>query len=753
MDLSNREGYNRLKQAIEDSYQTVKKVKRGISLEDQQNYINSVNQQSLPIFENQRLRHDLSSYLDHQFNPSSHHIIVQYKQFIIGSKSEDFQQKQQFTNQSNNIPQFLNALKISQQQQYEMNQTEIQNQKDPKQMLQELKQKFDFPVNPAFFHSSVVKQPKKLVSLEEFCQEKGIQLTKHQSVQSTLTKIKKEHNFWNERFNQIIKGYRDSDFNQNLVQFVTDFNYSEMSQAEMELIFSKEMSMNTIGRILKQNVQKFLDANRDKKLTKENEEKNAKSPTKTKNNQNSFKLSYTLLSNTLTQNNNFDLKKVEELYNNSFSKKKSKIRTTIEQKDQKGTSSNNKYSFKTQLKNHNNGHNIDEMESSDDYSSEDYEKLNERENQLRNRQQSKQNDNQSSYASQQQQQQSLLDQQSNGTAIPGASKFFTTTMKRRFRQWLQDKRRKQLIVDEHNRQIDTMRGELNKMMGQIDRIDQDERKRKAMREYKTITDKKQKQDDIDKEMLRKKFKKFFNKRNIQIARLINTTDRVQSNHEEMSLKLQKMLDRVELDRPLLFKEKIETIWNYNDDQSGSSSVSPRAPLDISTRLHKDPSKCAIDHSQVLLRTQLSERSLEGQNSKDLRLQLEQKKLERMKINSQQKESYKKILNKMTSNRKRTSQSDIQPEEIRILELIKIVIDGGWVIESLVFEEIIEMSCINQIINQYKEQTERYLKDDGTYQEECEVDPRILSIVNTAQMIAHNLGMKEVIYLIPMHQKN
>ncbi len=65
---------------------------------------------------------------------------------------------------------------------------------------QELQDKFAFPINPAFFPSSVVKQPKKLVTLDAYCKDKDIALTKHQSMQSSLLKIKKEHLFWNERF-------------------------------------------------------------------------------------------------------------------------------------------------------------------------------------------------------------------------------------------------------------------------------------------------------------------------------------------------------------------------------------------------------------------------------------------------------------------------------------------------------------------------------------------------------------------------
>jgi hypothetical protein len=70
-------------------------------------------------------------------------------------------------------------------------------------------------------------------------------------------------------------------------------------------------------------------------------------------------------------------------------------------------------------------------------------------------------------------------------------------------------------------------------------------------------------DEEDKAKMRKYFKKYLHKRNLPIAKLLKTTERVQINQHEMSSKLHKMLDRVELDRPLLFKEKIETLWDDN----------------------------------------------------------------------------------------------------------------------------------------------------------------------------------------------
>jgi|LauGreDrversion4_2_1035121.scaffolds.fasta_scaffold2264326_1 hypothetical protein len=47
-----------------------------------------------------------------------------------------------------------------------------------------------------------------------------------------------------------------------------------------------------------------------------------------------------------------------------------------------------------------------------------------------------------------------------------------------------------------------------------------------------------------------------------LGRLIDTTDRVLSNKELMVKRLHKLLDRVDLDRPFLFRDKVKTIINF-----------------------------------------------------------------------------------------------------------------------------------------------------------------------------------------------
>lgn len=63
-------------------------------------------------------------------------------------------------------------------------------------------------------------------------------------------------------------------------------------------------------------------------------------------------------------------------------------------------------------------------------------------------------------------------------------------------------------------------------------------------------------------MIDKYHKKFFNSRNMYLGRLLDTTDRVLSSKNLMIQRLHRLLDRVELDRPFLFKDKVKTVINF-----------------------------------------------------------------------------------------------------------------------------------------------------------------------------------------------
>ena len=114
-----------------------------------------------------------------------------------------------------------------------------------------------------------------------------------------------------------------------MIQFVNELNFAELSEAEKELIFSKEMNINTIGRTLKKNVQKFMDLNRERNYS-QNENK-AVQPQMIPNRQNipraqiiPYKHSFALLNLTLSENSNFNIKKIQDIQKTLDTKREEK---------------------------------------------------------------------------------------------------------------------------------------------------------------------------------------------------------------------------------------------------------------------------------------------------------------------------------------------------------------------------------------------------------------------------------------------
>ena len=82
------------------------------------------------------------------------------------------------------------------------------------------------------------------------------------------------------------------------------------------------------------------------------------------------------------------------------------------------------------------------------------------------------------------------------------------------------------------------------MVNQIDKIDIEDKRRKVYKEYNSIKDNTKGQTEDFSKKITEFIKKHLNKRNAPIAKLINTTGKVQENQSLMSTKLQKMIERV-----------------------------------------------------------------------------------------------------------------------------------------------------------------------------------------------------------------
>ena len=106
------------------------------------------------------------------------------------------------------------------------------------------------------------------------------------------------------------------------------------------------------------------------------------------------------------------------------------------------------------------------------------------------------------------------------------------------------------------------------------------------------------------------------------------------------------MDKVDLDRNFKLKEKMELLWADSD-----SSLS------------------------------------QGENDEptlSLKQKVEQKRINRLRRNKQQADAYSTTLQKCTQNR----DGDLQPEEIKMMNLVRIVVEGGWVIDEQVLSQIL-----------------------------------------------------------------
>ena len=79
---------------------------------------------------------------------------------------------------------------------------------------------FEIPINPAFFKSTNIRQPKKLQSLQSYLKDQGIASTlpQHQIDQRERSKI--EYRFWKQGIDFVIPGFNDMELESRIVKFV-----------------------------------------------------------------------------------------------------------------------------------------------------------------------------------------------------------------------------------------------------------------------------------------------------------------------------------------------------------------------------------------------------------------------------------------------------------------------------------------------------------------------------------------------------
>jgi len=80
---------------------------------------------------------------------------------------------------------------------------------------------------------------------------------------------------------------------------------------------------------------------------------------------------------------------------------------------------------------------------------------------------------------------------------------------------------------------------------------------------------------------------------------------------------------------------------------------------------------------------------------------------------------------------------VQPEEIRCLNVIKIILDGGWTIRDKEFEEIMDVSGLNSALEELQKE-----KDALKLRQISVVSPRLASLEAFSEKLRSTLWISQ-----------
>ena len=89
-----------------------------------------------------------------------------------------------------------------------------------------------------------------------------------------------------------------------------------------------------------------------------------------------------------------------------------------------------------------------------------------------------------------------------------------------------------------------------------------------------------------------------------------------------------------------------------------------------------------------------------------------------------------MLQFMAKRRREHPKLDIQREEVKMMNGVKLLVESGWVCDLNYFTHLCEVSGIDKVHAEYKELKERNAR----------ISPRTLSIIRFANKFSDNLGM-------------
>ena len=117
--------------------------------------------------------------------------------------------------------------------------------------------------------------------------------------------------------------------------------------------------------------------------------------------------------------------------------------------------------------------------------------------------------------------------------------------------------------------------------------------------------------------------------------------------------------------------------------------------------------------------------------------LKDRQSKRVKDNLNQKEGYKDLLEFIAQRRRVFSDYDVQEEEVKLLNGIKMHVDSGWVVDQETLQQLFVVSGIQDIQNQYK-----YAVDD----ERGRPSLKVMNTMQFAYKVACRMGLPDFVFI-------
>ena len=119
-----------------------------------------------------------------------------------------------------------------------------------------------------------------------------------------------------------------------------------------------------------------------------------------------------------------------------------------------------------------------------------------------------------------------------------------------------------------------------------------------------------------------------------------------------------------------------------------------------------------------------------------------RQLNRLRDNNKQKEGYVILLEHIAKRRRENVEYDVQQEEIKLLNGIKMHVESGWVVDRPTLAQLFKYSGITAIQEEY----ERELGN-----KDQEFNPDFIPIIQFAQKVASNMGLPDFVPLKEISQ--